>query len=251
MHRRLALGIAAAVLLAAGVAAAPVVSARPTHIVSTSPPPIAGGVPGDTPVAVDEETTPTTAPVSPPTTELEPTTSTTGTSTTVVAAAPPPTAVPATVAHNDDAPGWEQRRGEAALARLSYPWQSLGYTIAFLPGRPDTLGHGIHDERRIEIYVRQNESDDLLTHVVAHEIGHAIDFLYHTPARDAVWLTLRGVSTATQWAPCGFCSDFGYPSGDFAEVFAYWQVPGSGFRSTLAPPPGAAELAALTKLFYP
>src|SRR5205807_2226680 len=29
----------------------------------------------------------------------------------------------------DFSPGWEQRRGAAALATITYPWQQLGYRI--------------------------------------------------------------------------------------------------------------------------
>jgi len=144
-----------------------------------------------------------------------------------------------------------EARGLAALARLSYPYRQLGYTIAFLPGMPGYFGRGFHEQRRIEVYVRSSESDDELAHVVAHEIGHAIDWLYHTPDRDRQWLLLRGVDPATEWAPCPFCPDFGAPSGDFAETFAYWQLPQTGFAGTLAPRPTPVQLQQLSALFSP
>jgi hypothetical protein len=93
-----------------------------------------------------------------------------------------------------------QVRGEAALRRLSYPYQQLGYTVTFLPGVSGYFGRGFHEQRRIEIYVRSGESDEALAHVVAHEIGHAIDWMYHTPSRDHEWLQLRGVDPSTEWA---------------------------------------------------
>jgi hypothetical protein len=144
-----------------------------------------------------------------------------------------------------------QQRGEAALRRLSYPYQQLGYAIAFLPGIPGYFGRGFHERHRIEIYVRGGQSDDALAHVVAHEIGHAIDWMYHTPSRDHEWLQLRGVNPATEWAPCPFCSDFGAPSGDYAESFALWQLGNTEFRGTLAPRPTSAQLQRLAHLFYP
>ena len=144
-----------------------------------------------------------------------------------------------------------QQRGEAALRRLSYPYQQLGYEIAFLPGIPGYFGRGFHERHRIEIYVRGGQSDEALAHVVAHEIGHAIDWMYHTPSRDQEWLKLRGLDPATEWAPCPFCSDFGSPSGDFAESFALWQLGNTEFRGTLAPQPTSAQLQQLAHLFYP
>jgi hypothetical protein len=147
--------------------------------------------------------------------------------------------------------GTAQERGEAALRRLSYPYQQLGYTIEFLPGMPGYFGRGFHEQHRIEIYVRNSQSDADLAHVVAHEIGHAVDWMYHTPARDRQWLLLRGVDPATEWAPCPFCPDFGAPSGDFAESFALWQLGQTSFAGTLAPRPTAAQLQELSKLFHP
>jgi len=44
-----------------------------------------------------------------------------------------------------------------ALSSLSYSWQRLGYTIAFLPGVPGYLGRGFHEAHRIEIYVDRME----------------------------------------------------------------------------------------------
>lgn len=174
------------------------------------------------------------------------------------AAQPVPTWAPPTrVAPQAPSPSTEppspsiQQRGEAALRRLSYPYQQLGYDIAFLPGVPGYFGRGFHERHRIEIYVRSGQSDEALAHVVAHEIGHAIDWMYHTPSRDHEWLQLRGVDPATEWAPCPFCGDFGAPSGDFAESFALWQLGNTDFLGTLAPRPTSAQLQQLVHLFYP
>jgi hypothetical protein len=170
--------------------------------------------------------------------------------TTLATAAPAATSVaPATVSTSSG--GTRQERGDAALRQLSYPYQQLGYTIAFLPGMPGYFGRGFHEQHRIEIYVRNSQSDADLAHVVAHEIGHAVDWMYHTPARDRQWLVLRGVDPAREWAPCPFCADFGAPSGDFAESFALWQLGNTTFAGTLTSGPTAAQLQELSKLFFP
>jgi hypothetical protein len=143
-------------------------------------------------------------------------------------------------------------RGQRALAQLQHGVPNLGYTVLFLPGQAGYLGKGFHEERRIEIYVRDGESDAMLAHVVAHELGHAVDYVTHTPQRDAAYLRLRGVDPTTAWAPCGFCEDFGAPSGDFAEVYARWQLgAATPFFSRLAAPPSDDTLAAFGRLVAP
>ncbi len=182
----------------------------------------------------------------PPQPEPLPPTTATSTSTTVplttttAAPAPDPT---------DGSPGWEQRWGQAALARMTYPWQRLGWTITFSSGRPDLLGKTIPTTRTIEIYVRRGVPFDKIRHVVAHELGHAIDWTYNDAARRAEWQRLRGIDSSLPWFRWN-ASDFTSPSGDFAEAFAFWQTATADY-SQLAPAPDAAALAALTPLFYP
>ena len=225
-----------------------VFSALTTHSAAAQPTPASP--------APDPLLAPTTPPTWAPTTttsmSLPPTTSTTAPTVAPAREIAPPTSAPAPAPTSAPAPAMTiQQRGEAALARLTYPYQQLGYTIVFLPGMPGYFGRGFHEQRRIEVYVRSNESDDELAHIVAHEIGHAVDWLYHTPARDREWLLIRGVDPTTEWAPCPFCTDFGAPSGDFAETFALWQLGRTTFASTLAPRPTPAQLQELSKLFYP
>src|SRR5438309_2307783 len=121
-----------------------------------------------------------------------------------------------------------------ALARISYPWRQLGYRIVFMGPEPGMWGRTSQRSlSTIEIYVRPDESVDMLAHVVAHEIGHAVDLVYGTDQRRSLWLELRGISPRP-WFTCSMCQDFSTPAGDFAEIFAYWQL-GDFSRSELAP----------------
>ncbi|MCU1450218.1 MAG: hypothetical protein JWP02_2388, partial [Acidimicrobiales bacterium] len=71
----------------------------------------------------------------------------------------------------DTSPGWEQRWGEAALARMSYPWAQVGFRINFSGAMPGYYGKTLRSAREIDIYVRPGESFEFLRHVVAHELG--------------------------------------------------------------------------------
>jgi hypothetical protein len=140
--------------------------------------------------------------------------------------------------------------GAAALSQISYPWQQLGYQIAFLGPRPDLMGQTIFDQHRIEIYLREGESKLMVAHVIAHEIGHAADVAYNTPERRQQWLHLRGASTSESWFGCDGCDDFSSPAGDYAETFSFWQVGRDADFSQLAPPPSADQLRQLIPLFF-
>lgn len=156
------------------------------------------------------------------------------------AVAPPPAAAPQTT----------QDKIAAAMARITYPWQQTGYRIVFSGSQPGMQGRtSPRSMGFIEIYVRPDETVDNLAHVIAHEIGHAVDLTYGNDQRRSVWLQLRGI-TPRPWFTCSMCDDFSVPAGDFAETFAYWQV-GDFSRSRLAPPPTPAQLAQLVPLFGP
>ena len=239
-------GLRAAVAVVIGVGTAGFLAGMAPSAAAPSPRPSLSSTTFETPPV-------TWATMPPPTVVPAGSTTTTGRAPTPVSpGAPTPSALAALAAPAPTTSGGTApERGEAALRRLSYPYQQLGYTIEFLPGMPGYFGRGFHEQHRIEIYVRNSQSDAELAHVVAHEIGHAVDWMYHTPARDRQWLLLRGVDPSTEWAPCPFCTDFGAPSGDFAETFALWQLGQTSFASTLAPRPTAAQLQELSKLFYP
>lgn len=147
--------------------------------------------------------------------------------------------------------GWEQRRGQAALLSLRQPADALRYRVEFRPGRADVLGLAHLPERRVEIFVRScvSQSDSLLRHVLAHEIGHLVDADAGSGKR-AEWLAVRGISPSTPWFGCNSCSDFATPAGDFAEVYAQWQRSASDNRSELGSAPSAAELTELAARFF-
>ncbi len=139
------------------------------------------------------------------------------------------------------------------LARIRYPYWGLAFSIQFMGARNGYLGYTSYGDRRIEIYVQpcSQESDEVLTHTIGHEIGHAVDYTFGDAARRARWQSIRGIPASTPWYGCAACTDYDTPAGDFAETFAYWQVGPVGYRSTLVRPPSRAQLEAVGALFWP
>jgi len=117
-----------------------------------------------------------------------------------------------------------QRKGAAALQLISYPWQDLDYDLVFLPAADGLRGLTFPYERRIEIYVRSSDTPQSLAHVVAHEIGHAVDVSLNSGPGRVQWLQARGLEADYRWWPESGQSDFATGAGDFAECFAVWQV---------------------------
>ena len=142
-------------------------------------------------------------------------------------------------------PAWQQRRGEAALDLIAYDWRRLGWTISFHPAQRGVLGIASQHERRIRMYVRREHSARLLAFSIAHEVGHALDFSSGTAESRARWLELRGIAPGTEWFGCEGCADLDTPAGDFAEVFAAWQVGFVDFRSRIAPRPSPEQMRLL------
>ena len=147
--------------------------------------------------------------------------------------------------------GWQQRRGAKALASLRYG-QPAGVTIAFLPGRGSLRGLTYFDRAHVDVFVGTcaEESDRLLRHVVAHELGHAHDALTMSEQDRAAYKAARGIPASTPWFGCSYCSDFATPAGDFAETYAQWQRGATTSRTQIARPATAAELASLAARFF-
>jgi hypothetical protein len=146
-------------------------------------------------------------------------------------------------------PETASQRGTRVLNSLHYNWQRLGYKIKFLPGRTGYLGLTDGNTKTVTIWVRAQQTDLVLAHTIAHELGHVLDFTQGNPAKRATYLTLRGINPLTPWFGCGGCTDYATPAGDWAEVFAYWLAGPGDFRSQMAPPPNAAQMSAIRLLY--
>jgi len=166
---------------------------------------------------------------------------------------PPSAARPARATASTDCSGddWQQRRGEKALASLRHA-RPAGITIAFLPGRGDLKGLTYFDRKHVDVFVGTcaAESDRLLRHVVAHELGHGLDASRMTEELRADYMAARGIPASTPWFGCNGCQDFATPAGDFAETYAQWQRGSSTSRSELAAPATSAELTDLAARFF-
>ncbi len=132
--------------------------------------------------------------------------------------------------------GWEQRRGEAALASLRAGAARTGFTVSFAGARSGVMGLTYLNENRIEMFVRSCEKQpaELLRHVMAHELGHAWDTTKMSDAKRTAYLAARGIPTSTPWYGCSGCTDFATPAGDYAEVYAQWARGASTNRSEIA-----------------
>lgn len=117
------------------------------------------------------------------------------------------------------------RLGQAALGRLTWPWQShlSGWTIVFAPG---SAGHGQTNPatRRIDVGVTSGADVFAVARVAAHEIGHAADLTLNDTGSRRAWKSQRGIPADAPWWPSGGGDDFSTGAGDFAECFATWQL---------------------------
>ena len=129
---------------------------------------------------------------------------------------------------------------------IPFPWQKLGYEIAFLDPKPGYRAMTIPGKGRIEIYMRPGESALPQAYDLAHELGHAFDLKYNNPERRRLWLQLRGIDPSTPWFGCSRCADYGTPAGDFAETFALLLLGPGNYHSSIAQPPPSKQIPALT-----
>ncbi len=147
------------------------------------------------------------------------------------------------------APSPSDERGTRALAEITYPWQTIlpEWSIEFSPATTGPYGMTFTNDHRIEVYIHPDQSDEHLSHVVAHELGHAVDVTLNSGDERREWQEIRGIEDADWWPSSG-AQDFSTGAGDFAESFAHWQLGGGIFRSTLAGEPNAEQLSLMADL---
>lgn len=147
--------------------------------------------------------------------------------------------------------GTPDEKGQAALARIAYPWRDLGFEVVFRPGRRGYLGTTFVADRRIEVYVRTCQTVASVANVTGHELGHAVDVTYNTEARRDAWARARGFDPAAPWFGCSGCTDYETGAGDFAESFAWLKAPRAEFMSRMAPAPTDDQAPRLEPFFHP
>jgi hypothetical protein len=148
---------------------------------------------------------------------------------------------------DDDA---ERAVASKALGRIRFDWKAdlPGWQIRFLPGRAGLRGLTFPDQHVIEVYVRSSDRPEGLSHVIAHEMGHAVDVSRLGDAEHAIWKQARRISASVPWFPgASGAQDYATGAGDWAESFAWWQT-GVGWYSQLGPPPDAAQMALMARL---
>ena len=136
------------------------------------------------------------------------------------------------------------------LGAISFPWQQRldGWQIEFLGPRTGFRGATFPKRRTIEIYVSPELATDDLVHTTAHELGHAVDVTLFDDAARATWSAARGSSGIAEWWVADGRDDFSSGSGDWAECFAWSQLPRGMWYSRLGLPPTAAQLRLLASL---
>ncbi|HET7489319.1 MAG TPA: hypothetical protein VFJ85_15415 [Acidimicrobiales bacterium] len=147
--------------------------------------------------------------------------------------------------------GSPAEKGAAALALVHYPIDQTGFRVTFEGERQGILGMTFLGSRTITVYVRSSQSVGAVARVLAHEVGHAVDASFTTEAERSQYRAIRGIGGGSWYSDCTDCSDYGSPSGDFAEVFAYWLLGDGTFLSTMAGKPTASQLAQLGPIFAP
>ena len=141
-------------------------------------------------------------------------------------------------------------RAQRIYAGFHYDIGRLGYRMVFKPGAKGLLGLTDSGARTITIYVRSTESDLVLAHTIAHEMGHAVDFTRGSDAQHQLYQSIRGITRSIyDWYGCNDCTDYTTSAGDWAEVFAQWLAGPGDFRSRMAGVPSSAQLARLAPLF--
>lgn len=139
---------------------------------------------------------------------------------------------------------------QRVLAAISFPWQEYlpGWRIEFVGPRNGYRGLTFTNDKVIQIYQRSDFSFDDYVHVLAHEIGHAIDVTYLDDSARAAWISIRGINANAPWWVSEGGRDFASGAGDWAESFAWWQTQKGGFFSELAGKPSVEQINSMANL---
>jgi hypothetical protein len=134
-------------------------------------------------------------------------------------------------------PTWE-KIGRQALRKINWDWKAAldDWDIQFGSNNPGK--HGLTDPKHhcITVWVRPEDSSESVAGTIGHELAHAFDNKYLTPALRSTWLATRGFPADTPWYfPVGpLSTDYLSGAGDFAESVRWTlQGPTTGFRSCL------------------
>ena len=141
------------------------------------------------------------------------------------------------IRHVPPIPTWEQI-GRRALRQVNWDWKPAldDWSIQFGPGRPGYHGLTEPNTHRITIWIRPADSPESVAGTIVHELAHAFDEKYLTPALRSKWIAARSLPPDTPWYfPVGNLStDYLSGAGDFAESVSWTlQGPKVGFRSCL------------------
>ena len=114
--------------------------------------------------------------------------------------------------------------GALALEGIPFDWQRLlpGWSIEFAGFHDELMGGTSWQERHSTIWVRPGLTIGQIRHVVAHEIGHALDVTYFDEAVRVRWMVERGFAADDAWWPESGENDYASPAGDLAETMATW-----------------------------
>jgi len=137
-----------------------------------------------------------------------------------------------------------------AIDLIRFPWRSelQGWTITFLEPRGRASGYTWSNERKIEVFVRDGDDSARVARVLAHELGHAVDVTLNSSDERRAWLVEREAAPETEWWPGSGRPDFETGAGDFAEVFAAWQIGDDDFKSRVNPTIDDGDLELLSRL---
>ncbi|MFN8051976.1 MAG: hypothetical protein U0Q22_11090 [Acidimicrobiales bacterium] len=162
------------------------------------------------------------------------------------AAAAPAAAAPAAAAP-DTVPTSDAALRAAVLARIPFDWvhRLPGWRIEFLPPRAGYRGSTFPRTQTIQIYRRDGLTLDDYVHVTAHELGHAVDVSLLDDADHRLWNLTRSRDADAGWWVASGADDFSSGAGDWAECFAWSQMPRGRFYSELGAPPDAEQLRIL------